>query len=325
MAEKSQKSKVPASFRVGAIALVFLIIGYQVALLVYRASVAGIVAHRDRPDTVYVVDRELAREVLEEMAAGDRPPLAGTASQDASADQVRRQPHSGGLSGGTPDSSIVIRRNSPHSPTADAVVREHRPRTYESFRFNPNTATAEDFQRLGFSEKQAASIVSYREKGGRFRRKTDFAKSFVVADSVYRRLEAYIDIPLVDINKADSAAFDSLPGIGPYFASKMVSYREELGGYSYPEQLMDIWHFDREKYDGLKDLIEVGESAPYQLWTLPEEELRKHPYIGRSAHAVVLWRSSMPRDSWTVSELGAASVLPAEMASKLSRCNIAVP
>ena len=320
MTEKNPKNKVPASLRVGAIALVFLIIGYQVALLVYRASVAGIVAHRDRPDTVYVVDRELARKVLGEMAAA-----SGGPASDALQAVTGHSAHPAIPRGLASDSTVVIRCNSAHDPKADAVVREHTPRTYESFRFNPNTATAEDFRRLGFSEKQAASIVNYREKGGMFRRKTDFAKSFVVADSVYQRLEPYIDIPLVDINEADSAAFDALPGIGPYFASKMVSYREELGGYSYPEQLMDIWHFDREKYDGLKDLIEVGESAPYQLWTLPEEDLRRHPYIGRSAHAVVLWRSSMPRESWTVSELGAASVLPAEMAEKLSRCRIAAP
>ena len=51
----------------------------------------------------------------------------------------------------------------------------------------------------------------------------------------------------------------------------MVSYRDELGGYSYPEQLMDLWHFDREKFDALKDLITLTPPRPYPLWTLPEE------------------------------------------------------
>ena len=198
-------------------------------------------------------------------------------------------------------------------------VREQaEPRRYESFRFNPNTATIEDLKRLGFTQKQAEAIDHYRQKGGRFRRKEDFAKSFVVADSVFRRLEAFIDIP-------NSAAFDTLPGIGGYFAAKMVSYREQLGGYSYPEQLMDLWHFDQEKYDGLKDLITLTPPEPYPLWTLPEEELKKHPYIRDAAHGVVLFREHHPREQLTVEGLEKAGVLPAEDAGRLARCRLVQP
>ena len=98
---------------------------------------------------------------------------------------------------------------------------------------------------------------------------------------MYRRLQSYIQIPLVDLNKADSAAFDALPGIGGWYASKMIEYRERLGGYSYKEQLMDIWKFDSDRFDGLSDLIAVDEEnvTPYRLWSLPEDSLRLHPYI----------------------------------------------
>ena len=43
-----------ASFKVGAIALAFLILGYQTALFVTRAAGLKLAANRDRPDTVYV-------------------------------------------------------------------------------------------------------------------------------------------------------------------------------------------------------------------------------------------------------------------------------
>ena len=87
----------------------------------------------------------------------------------------------------------------------------------------------------------------------------------MVSDSVYKRLEAYIDIPLLDLNLADSADFDGLPGIGGYFASRMVEYRRRLGGYySYKEQLMDIYNFDKEKYDGLADLVTIAACPPVQ-------------------------------------------------------------
>ena len=222
--------------------------------------------------------------------------------------------------------TTFVRRNSDHSPDAVSIREKASPRRVETFRFNPNTVSPEDLMRLGFSEKQAQSILNYRAKGGRYRRPSDFAKSFVVADSVFDRLEPYIDIPRIDINKADSTAFETLPGIGPYFAAKMVSYRKELGGYSHPEQLMDIYHFDREKYDALKDLITCSLPGPYPLWTLSERDLARHPYISRDeAHSIVLYRTHQPKETWTVEGLHKAGVLSEEHYRKLSRCKIAEP
>ena len=175
--------------------------------------------------------------------------------------------------------------------------------------------------------KQAESIDNYRKKGGRFRRKDDFARSFVVADSVYRRLESFIDIPLVDLNIADSAAFDALPGIGGWFATKILEHRKALHGYSYKEQLMDIYRFDQEKFDALSDLVTVDSAyvTPYPLWTLPADSLRLHPYIRNyeTAKAIVLYRDNNPKSARTVSGLASAGILPPESAARLARCFIA--
>lgn len=287
---KKKRSSLNASFVTGAIALVFLIIGYQVALFVHKAAVTRIAANRDRPDTVYVF-----------ASAEEIPPLPPV---------------------GRNDKGRVERHNAPHS-TAVKEVRAKLPRQVESFRFNPNTVSVEDLQRLGFSEKQAQSIENYRLKGGRFRRPADFAKCYVVADSVYARLEPYIDIPRLDINQADSVALLDLPGIGPFFAGKIVQYRTQLGGYTSPEQLMEIYHFDEEKYAALQDLITCSEPEGYALWTLPETDLAKHPHISRSeAHGIVLFRAHHAPAECTVEALRQAGVLSPEHAAALSLCRI---
>lgn len=292
MKEKMEKGR---GYLTGVIAVVFMIIGYQTALFVHQAAVMKITANRDEPDTVYV---------YQERNVSD--------------------PGSYSSSDGPAKS---IRKNAGHSSRAQAVRDNVPTRNVESFRFNPNTVTEDELCRLGFSPKQAASIAEYRNKGGRFRRKSDFARSFVVSDSIYRRLEPYVDIPLIDLNLADSAAFDSLPGIGGWFASKMVAYRKELGGYSYAEQLMDIWKFDREKYDKLSDLITIDPAHinPYPLWTYPADSLRKHPYIRNyeTARAIVIYRENNPPDSCTVQALERAGILSPDLATKLSRCAIA--
>ena len=106
----------------------------------------------------------------------------------------------------------------------------------------------------------------------------------------------------------------------------MVSYREELGGYSYPEQLMDIWRFDREKLDGLKDLVTLSPPEPYPLWTLPQKSLAAHPYIGeRAARGIVLFRENSPREEWTLGNIIKAGILDPGLDEKLSKCVIATP
>ena len=74
------------------------------------------------------------------------------------------------------------------------------PARKQAFPFNPNTITRDSLQLLGFSQRQAASIIKYRTKGGKFRVKRDFAKMYVVDSAKYALLEPFILLP------------DSLPG-----------------------------------------------------------------------------------------------------------------
>lgn len=228
-----------------------------------------------------------------------------------------------------PQTSEVIRSNSSHSPRVENVRANAPRKNVESFSFNPNTASVDDLCRLGFSQKQAQSIVNYRAKGGTFHRKSDFAESYVVSDSIFKRLEPYINIPLVDLNVADSAALDALPGIGGWFALKILEHRTALGGYSYKEQLMDIYRFDQEKYDALSDLVTIRleNIKPYPLWTLPADSLSRHPYIGNmeTARAIVLFRENNPKSQCTIKGLADAGVLSFESYSRLDKCFIALP
>lgn len=319
MEKKSPEKKVSGTtFKIGAIALTFLIIGYQAAVFIHRTAILRIESLRDSPDTVYIT---VAPRMPEPSTSGKPRNPAIAAGEDIVA---------GAGMGGSPASgprkyADTVRRAAAHSPVVNRV--RERSRKAESFRFNPNTATVEELVRLGFSDKQAASIDNYRKKGGRFRRKEDFAKSFVVSDEIYRRLESFIDIPLTDINRADSAAFDALPGIGPYFAAKMVEQRRRLCGYSNPEQLLDIYNFGEDRYSKLKDLVCCSPPRPYPLWSLPADSLRLHPYIGGWAEArgIVRFRENSPPDSLSAEALGRAGVLPADRAERLARCLIASP
>src|SRR5574344_565808 len=92
-------------------------------------------------------------------------------------------------------------------------VTHNSPRGYspggkpQHFKFNPNNISPDSLCLLGFSEKQALTIIHYREKGGVFRRKEDFKKMYVVDETKYIELLPYITIPqgnTADIGKETS-------------------------------------------------------------------------------------------------------------------------
>jgi len=65
------------------------------------------------------------------------------------------------------------------------------------FMFDPNTADSASLVLLGFTVRQAKSIVNYRNKGGKFYDKESFRKSFVVSEEMFARLYYHIDIKSV--------------------------------------------------------------------------------------------------------------------------------
>jgi hypothetical protein len=54
--------------------------------------------------------------------------------------------------------------------------RKLSPNDVQLFAFDPNSATADDFKKLGLSDKVVKAIVHYRDKGGKFFSKEDFKK-----------------------------------------------------------------------------------------------------------------------------------------------------
>ncbi len=296
-------------------------LGYEIALFVQRAAVLKIEASRDHPDTVriylplggnpadgpaFAASSGRAEAAVPSSYGTGKPAVdekvsLGSVNANAVAAVLNVRSSANASDRNLPATGVraeTLRVDARHSPAVQAVRERTRP--CESFPFDPNTASVADLQRLGFTLKQAESIDAYRQKGGRFRRKEDFAKSYVVADSVYERLAPYIRIPRLDINRADSAAFDALPGIGGYFAAKMVQERERLGGaYRCTQQLMGIYNFGQERYEALRDLVccnPVEGISAFDMHTATEEQMRAHPYI-RSyslARSICLYRTYHP-------------------------------
>ena len=60
---------------------------------------------------------------------------------------------------------------------------------------------------------------------------------------------------LVNINKATQTELETLPGVGPSTALKIINYREENGPFSNIEDLKSINGIGESKYEKIKDSI----------------------------------------------------------------------
>lgn len=146
----------------------------------------------------------------------------------------------------------------------------------ELFPFDPNHADSATLRRLGLADWQVANLMKYRRRGGRWRSPDDFRRLYGLSDEAFRRLRPYIRIAEADrrrptftpdhprqhsprgerpayeriekyaegtkisLSRADTTALKRIPGVGSYYARKIVAYRERLGGFVRVSQVDEI-------------------------------------------------------------------------------------
>ncbi len=190
----------------------------------------------------------------------------------------------------------------------------------QRFVFNPNTVTEEDAQKLGFSKKLSATLIKFRNKGGKFFKAEDLKNLYGLSPKLYEALESYILIPntkkeykrdsafankphtyekkiytkeLVEINTADSLSIVFLKGIGPGFTKRIIKYRTMLGGFHSVNQLKDVYGMNDSLFLMLSSQIKLDPTALVKIPinAIDFNSLRKHPYFNfQSAQAVVNFR-----------------------------------
>lgn len=215
-----------------------------------------------------------------------QPPLAG--SQDFSPFEKEIAAFEERLS----DNSLALE---------EKVKPEPKPK---SFKFDPNTLSKEGWKALGVEEWLITTIENYRQKGGVFRSKEDLCKIYGMSRETCLRLQAYVEIipvseeedalvpdtaciaakkekNIIDINTADENTLQQVRGIGPVFASRIVSYRRLLGGYYHVDQLREVYGINAEVFAAFHAQVTIIDSTlrKININTSSARELMTHPYF----------------------------------------------
>lgn len=211
-------------------------------------------------------------------------------------------------------SNVSVTENDITNP----VSKEMNSVSAERFVFNPNTITQEEAMRLGFSKKLSATLINFRNKGGKFYKPDDLKKLYGLPTQLFEELESYMLIPnerkefkrdtvypkrvyekktftkeLVDLNSADSLSIVYLKGIGPGFTKRIIKYRTMLGGFHSVNQLKEIYGMTDSLFLTLSYQIKLDdkEITKIPINAIDFNSLRKHPYFNfQSAQAIINYR-----------------------------------
>lgn len=151
--------------------------------------------------------------------------------------------------------------------------RESKPEiNYVSF--DPNQYSEKDWMKIGFSEKQAATILKYkRSLGGKFKSLDEIQKCFVISPEKFLEMKPYIRIAKVEANTSNTQHLAS--NKTEKFNPNQLS-REQWMDLGFTEkQVNTIFNFKRSLGGKFKDAATLK-----KCYSISEEKFKEiEPYL----------------------------------------------
>ncbi len=135
--------------------------------------------------------------------------------------------------------------------------------------FNPSFITDFKGYQLGMSTEEIDRLLKHRADGNYINSKKEFQQITKVSDSLLNAISPYFKFPdwvtnknnekftkvkklktpttnKMSINLATANALSVIDGIGSVLGRRIVSYRNKLGGFSFNEQLFEVYGLDKK-------------------------------------------------------------------------------
>ena len=216
---------------------------------------------------------------------------------------------------------------------------------HKLFDFDPNTLSADGWKKLGIREKTITTIQNYLRKGGHFNSADDLKKIYGIRNDEFARLGPYIQIrtksradtswsnaqfprpskihnakySLVEINSADTVALIALPGIGSKLATRIINFRDKLGGFYSIDQVSETFGLADSTFQKIKPWLKLENVSvkKININAATKVDLKSHPYLKWTlANAVVEYRNQHGKFS-SVEDLKKIGAITEEIFGKI--------
>lgn len=191
-------------------------------------------------------------------------------------------------------------------------IDSRKPKIYP---FNPNYITDFKGEQLGMSLDEIDRLLAFRQTGKFANSAKDFQNVTKISDSLLSKISPFFkfpdwvvnqqhqpknnfpskkitinnykkpsikDLTTKDINKAIATDFQYISGIGEKTAERIIQYRSKLQGFTFKEQLYEVWGLQKEIADKTLETFTIKQKPVIEtvnINSLSFKELLRIPYM----------------------------------------------
>ena len=146
--------------------------------------------------------------------------------------------------------------------------KSSKKKKFKIYPFNPNYISDYKGYQLGMNVDEIDRLLAYREQKLYVNSAKEFQTITKVSDSLLQKISPFFKFPewvqkknnqqryipnsrinvseitTVDINKATLKDFTFIEGVDEYLSERIIKYRSKLQGFSFKEQLFEVWGLD---------------------------------------------------------------------------------
>lgn len=221
------------------------------------------------------------------------------------------------------------------------------------FPFNPNYITDFKGEQLGMSLEEIDRLLAFRKTGKFVNSKKEFQKVTKISDSLLAKIAPYFkfpdwvekqhqqgknstfsekynsfnytkpsrkDLTTTDLNKATSADLQYISGIGEKTAERIIQYRSKLQGFTFKEQLYEVWGLQKEIADKTLETFSIKQKPiikTVNINSLSFKELLRIPYMNYEICKKVFDYKDEVAEIQHISELKNIKDFPVDIYSRL--------
>lgn len=177
-----------------------------------------------------------------------------------------------------------------------------------------NKASYKSLIEIGMPGRVANTLINYRQSGKIFKTIQDLKKVIGMNDSLVEILSPFIlfedvsqdidssgksvksvvtndnapeKIGIINLNQSDTTALKYLPGIGSKLASRIVKYRDLLGGFYTVNQLKEVYGLPDSTFAKIVSKVQVGEGIKRIDVNKTDFTKIHHPYMDKKQALII--------------------------------------